>query len=297
MIPKTEVFVTLTSGFQRRARFQPNLFHRETPEEASRRKSDPKLASLVNAVAVPSSTEHGETTGPRRRPGFGTRWGIAVQRLSSQEQYRIRGSGRRVPSDPKALSPEGKTHSATSSTASGKLEPLPAMEEVWFAGCHSDVGGGAVEDAVRYSLGDISLRWMVKQVILSQCGIRFDATALRRADIDVSTIVLGGPAQQTVEQIWRRKSEIDALAISPVSPSTPSGEGGSGEDMIQKGKGKDVLAQVWPQEQDVLTDTHDELKAQPMWWFLELMPMKFTWQEPDGTWKTKWGYVPTKATP
>ena len=28
------------------------------------------------------------------------------------------------------------------------------MEEVWFAGCHSDVGGGAVEDAVRYLLAD-----------------------------------------------------------------------------------------------------------------------------------------------
>jgi len=283
------VCISLTWGFQRRARFQPNLFHHETPEDAAKPKNDPKRASLVNAVSGPHSPEPSETTNSRRRPGFGTRWGIAVQRLSSQEQHRVRGVGRRTPSNPKPLGSERKAPSTASSTPPRKSEPLPAMQEVWFAGCHSDVGGGAVEDAVRYSLGDISLRWMVKQVILSQCGIKFDTIALRRADIDVSTIFLTGPEQQTVEQLWRRKSEAEAVTISS-TPLTPSGEGDSGEDMIQKGKEKGAEAQVWPQEQDVLTDTHDQLKSQQMWWALELMPMKFTWQEADGTWKSKWGY-------
>ena len=172
--------------------------------------------------------------------------------------------GRRTPSNPKPLGSDRKEPSTASSTASRKSEPLPAVQEVWFAGCHSDVGGGAVEDAVRYSLGDISLRWMVKQVILSQCGIRFDAAALRRADIDVSTIVLAVPAQQTVEQLWRRKSEVEDITISS-GPLTPSAEGHSGEDMIPQGKEKEAEAQVWPQEQDVLTDIHDQLKSQPMW--------------------------------
>jgi len=292
LVITVRLYVFLTWGFQRRARFQPNMFHRETPEDAAKRKKDPKMTSLVNEVTAPHSPEPSEATKPRKRPGLGTRWGIAVQRLSSQEQYRIRGVGRRTPSNPKPLGSDGKEPSTASSTASRRSEPLPAMQEVWFAGCHSDVGGGAVEDAVRYSLGDISLRWMVKQVILSQCGIRFDAVALRRADIDVSTIAFADPAQRTVEQLWRRKSEAATISSGPL---TPSAEGHSGEDMIPIRKEKEAEAQVWPQEQDVLTDTHDQLKAQPMWWILELMPMKFTWQEADGTWKSKWGYAHTNT--
>jgi len=288
------VYVSLTRGFQRRARFQPNLFHHETPEDAAKRKNDPKIASLVNAITSPHSPEPSETTKPRRRPGFGTRWSIVVQRHSSHGQHQIRGVGSKVPSNLKALNPEREGPSMTPSTPPWRPEPLPAVQEVWFAGCHSDVGGAGVKDTVRYSLGDISLRWMVKQVILSQCGIRFDAAALRRADIDVSTIVLAAPAQQTVEQLWRRKSEAEAVTISSGSLAPPEGDGG-GEDMIRKGKGKDVEEQVWPQEEDVLTDTHDKLKSQPWWWFLELMPMKFTRQEADGKWKSKWGYALTNT--
>jgi len=193
-----------------------------------------------------------------------------------------------VPSNPGALSPEKKEPSGTSSRASRTSEPLPAVEEVWFVGCHSDVGGGAVEDTVRYSLADISLRWMLKQVILSQCGIKFDATALRRADIDVSTIIPLGPTQPTVEQVWRKKSGVEAGVSSPTSPGS-SGEDGSMEYTIRKGEEKDVEAQAWPREQDGLTDIHDQLKSQPMWWPLELMPMKFIWQEANGRWKSKWG--------
>lgn len=71
--------------------------------------------------------------------------------------------------------------------------------EVWFAGCHSgqlfpktytlsthkalDVGGGSVAEGVPNSLGNISLRWMVHEVMKSQCGILFDDLALKRASI------------------------------------------------------------------------------------------------------------------
>ena len=278
------VFICLTLDSQHRARFQPNMFHHETPSDATKNKGDPKLANSMNAITSPPNPEPGDKPSSRRRPGFGTRWSIAVQRLSSREQH-----SHRVPSDPKTLTSEGKASSATSSTVLGRSEHIPATQEVWFAGCHSDVGGGAVEDAVRYSLGDISLRWMVKQVIISQCGIRFDATALRRADIDVSNIVVDGHTQTIAEKIWRKEPE-PAHGVSP-TPPTSHGEGGSGEDMIQKGEGKNVEAQPWPQDQDVLTDIHDQLKIQRSWWLLETMPMKYVWQEPDGTWKSKWGYA------
>lgn len=46
-----------------------------------------------------------------------------------------------------------------------------------------DVGGGAVSNTTDHSLADISLRWMVRQVVLSQCGITFDSAALLRANM------------------------------------------------------------------------------------------------------------------
>ncbi|KAF9644334.1 hypothetical protein BDM02DRAFT_3213730 [Thelephora ganbajun] len=263
------VFRHALSLDEHRARFQPNLFHRETPKQAAKRKKgESKPTNPVNATTSPNS-EDDERTKPRSRPKFGfTRWGITVQRLSSEEQHRVPGVDRGVPSSPKALSPERRVLSGTSSEVLTTSEPLPAVQEVWFVGCHADVGGSAVEDTVRYSLADISLRWMVKQVILSQCGIRFDAAALKRADIDVATIALAG-------------------AVLPTSPSS-SGGNGSGGYITRKGKERDVEEQNWPREEDVLADIHDELKIHPLWWILEIVPMKFKWQEADGTWKSEW---------
>ena len=48
--------------------------------------------------------------------------------------------------------------------------PGQDIEEIWFAGSHSDVGGGNVGT----SLPDISLAWMVKQAM--QAGIEFGET-------------------------------------------------------------------------------------------------------------------------
>jgi len=124
---------------------------------------------------------------------------------------------------------------------------------------------------------------MVKQVIISQCGVRFDETALSRADIDVSPIALAGPTQP-----WGRKPDASAVA-APSTPPTPPGENGSGEDVIPGGKGKGVEPLIGPEGQDMLTDIHDQLKLKPVWWLLEFLPMKFTWQEADGSWKSKWG--------
>jgi hypothetical protein len=72
------------------------------------------------------------------------------------------------------------------------------VKEVWFAGVHTgkcilvyhvyicsnlaflDVGGGSTLDSDPQSLANISLRWMVREVIKAQCGILFDNGALAR---------------------------------------------------------------------------------------------------------------------
>ena len=127
---------------------------------------------------------------------------------------------------------------------------------------------------------------MIKQVILSQTGIRFDSEALRGADIDVSTVVLPVPTQPNVE------SEVGfGPALPPLlaSPSLPKDDGG--EYTVRKGNVKGVEEQTWRREQDVRTDIHDDLKTQALWWLLEILPTTFQWQKADGTWKSKWGYA------
>lgn len=172
----------------------------------------------------------------------------------------------------KPVDPEGEGPSS---------EAIPPVEEVWFVGCHSDVGGGAVEDTVSYSLADITLKWMVKQVVLARCGIRFDITALRNAGIDASTIALITPAGPIVEMESEPETEF--------SPPTPPGGGGGGEYTIQRRRNKGIKVQAQTQQEDASASIHDELRMHPIWWILEFLPIKFTWQGPDRRWRSRWG--------
>ncbi|KAJ7250017.1 hypothetical protein B0H12DRAFT_684586 [Mycena haematopus] len=69
----------------------------------------------------------------------------------------------------------------------------PDTLEVWFSGCHTDIGGGAVANSVTRSLSDITLRWMVRQIMASTCGIQFDPAALRAAGNPASA----APSEET----------------------------------------------------------------------------------------------------
>ena len=137
--------------------------------------------------------------------------------------------------------------------------------------------GGSVTDDCRYSLAGISLRWMVKQVVLSQCGILFDHAALRRADIDISTIVFTDSHQPTVSDLWKNKSSTSESPTAESSHEEADGQSDHG------------AAELWPVDQDVVTDCHDELKLKKVWWMLEALPTKYAWQEASGKWDAKWG--------
>ena len=50
----------------------------------------------------------------------------------------------------------------------GSINPDQSVEQVWFSGVHSDVGGGYVESG----LSDIALKWMIQKSI--HCGLEFD---------------------------------------------------------------------------------------------------------------------------
>ncbi|KLO20100.1 hypothetical protein SCHPADRAFT_817269 [Schizopora paradoxa] len=66
---------------------------------------------------------------------------------------------------------------------------IPPVLEVWFAGCHCDVGGGSVRNGTRHSLARIPLRWMIRQTFLANTGIIFDKELLKDVvGIDADTL-------------------------------------------------------------------------------------------------------------
>ncbi|KAL0567603.1 hypothetical protein V5O48_014390 [Marasmius crinis-equi] len=129
--------------------------------------------------------------------------------------------------------------------------PTTDVLEVWFAGCHSDVGGGAVPNDTPQSLSDITLRWMVRQVIESQCGILFKDDSLAKLSIpfvEVPTNKGGGVVLDNDDQ--------------------------SQEDKL-----------------DATMPLHDQLKLKGgnvLWWILEVIPFHYSWQDAKGVWHTTW---------
>ncbi|CAE6471728.1 unnamed protein product [Rhizoctonia solani] len=85
------------------------------------------------------------------------------------------------------------------------------VEEVWFAGAHTDVGGGSVKNGERYSLARISLRWMIRQCFKCDTGIMFHSNLFEDVGLSPETLwpeVLPRPEPITsVSQI--PKSSVD----------------------------------------------------------------------------------------
>lgn len=123
--------------------------------------------------------------------------------------------------------------------------------EVWFAGCHGglshfttisfallniflDVGGGSVSNETSASLSNISLRWMVHEVISSGCGILFDAEALKHVKIEDNP-------KASSEEV-----EMDT--------------------------------------RDALEPKHSAFRRRPLWWLLEILPLRYSYQGSDGIW-------------
>ncbi|KAJ7483420.1 hypothetical protein FB451DRAFT_1393527 [Mycena latifolia] len=155
--------------------------------------------------------------------------------------------------------------------------------EVWFAGCHCDVGGGSVGNDTRHSLARIPLRWMIRECFKAGTGMIFDTQRLKTLGLDPTTLypaVVGRAPAPNVKNArieppprasWLRK------VFSRDRPPTPSPEL------------EDPEASVEDQEdlQDALSPMYDQLKLKPLWWILEILPMSFRSQELDDRWVTK----------
>jgi hypothetical protein len=108
-------------------------------------------------------------------------------------------------------------------------------------------------DTAEYSLSNISLRWMIEQIALTECEILFDYDAFDR---------------------WHIPHAVGQHTYS--SPAK-----GAGSPTSENGFSGDI------DKEDAVQKITDELRRKPLWWILEIFPMPYKYQNKK-KWVTTW---------
>lgn len=154
--------------------------------------------------------------------------------------------------------------------------------EVWFAGDHADVGGGAVANSVRHKAAQIPLRWMIRQAFECNTGIIFNTTVLAELGLDVHTL---WPAYRrlSIPNKGPPPSYLDKYSqgLPPRhvrrSKLVPIEKHENGEQLYRLQSRTD---EDWTPEQiedffDSMAPLHDQLVLSPNWWILEYIPVEY----------------------
>jgi hypothetical protein len=237
---------------ERRAKFRPNFYHR--PEDST----DPKQPASKSFFGLRRRTN----TYKKNPDGPSIDDFISLSKKAQKimSKQRLNDSG-------KALGAGDGPSGPSDEDEDMEDEPvITDVKEVWFAGCHSDVGGGADSNDTKYSLSHITLRWMVREVMNSSCGIMFDEAQLLRWNI---------PLQMT----------------PPPSPLPPSSPLPSPSSPLRKTGPKSPARQVPDTSaQDALAPLDDQLKKNILWWILELFPLHYSWQDAKNVWHREYTF-------
>jgi uncharacterized protein (DUF2235 family) len=179
----------------------------------------------------------------------------------------------------------------------------PALEtdvlEVWFAGCHADVGGGAMPNSTRHKLAQIPLRWMIRQCFAANTGIIFKTRKLAEFGLDVHRLwpsyeALSPPSHGPPPSFLDKfesglpSREGRGLSLRPVSP-VPTATDNASENKASatsKHRSEKLYAwhgpghQNWTPEQvedfyDAMAPINDQLIQAPKWWILEAWPVQY----------------------
>jgi len=183
------------------------------------------------------------------------------------------------------------------------------VEEVWFSGCHADIGGGSHHSRLKSSLSFIPLRWMIKEAIISGTGILFKKDCLKSLNFDFEELV---SELDRVGLDVQRTGLDPALLESPVvqpmpSPSTPEGllspifsptsqnsfpfmPFAIPKTIPLPDQGQTRLNGTVQQVMDIgdaISKVYDQLSEAKHWWILEYIPTLTMYQEPNGDWTRK----------
>ncbi|KDQ62719.1 hypothetical protein JAAARDRAFT_171302 [Jaapia argillacea MUCL 33604] len=264
---------------EHRTKFQPNLYHRPSPNEQAAR-LDPEYDSPVSSTTS-MATHIEKATKPKGLGGFFSR--LSKKRRASQNGIKKKDiqdqdieAQRSTPQNKEGPLSQVSSPSAGEASVFGDTMPGGTdILEVWFAGVHGDVGGGSVADGTPHSLADITLRWMIREIQASQCGVLFDASALKRLNIPEFGVRVPMEPSTSSEPQQLQLGVTDKNEVKLNNPaSTVASDDKDGE-----------LNKV-----DALEPMHDELglKGNWAWWLLEIIPTNYTWQDAKGVWHKTW---------
>ncbi|RDX42985.1 hypothetical protein OH76DRAFT_1546730 [Lentinus brumalis] len=197
------------------------------------------------------------------------------------------------------------------------------VKEVWFAGCHCDVGGGSVVDEEKHSLARIPLRWMIRECFRTNTGIRFHSELLKGIGLDPDTLyphakegIAYGPGLAHAPQIpplhpsprisldpptppERTQTDVEKRALQAMTPPqmhTRHISTSTARTLIGTHTGAPKFHTDPPESEmhveeeeeearDALCPIYDQLAKQPCWWILELLPIEQRKQLPNNKWK------------
>jgi uncharacterized protein (DUF2235 family) len=175
--------------------------------------------------------------------------------------------------------------------------------EVWFAGCHADVGGGAVVNEERHMLSRIPLRWMIRQCFVCNTGILFDTADLAEIGLDVPTLwpvyikpkrPVVGPSPTIMESYesgvlppLRKRST--ALGVDKASEKQKKIQERFEKKEAEKRRLQvdlDLLPEQVEDHFDAMAPINDQLVQAKGWWVLEAWPVKVRIQKKNtDTWE------------
>lgn len=154
--------------------------------------------------------------------------------------------------------------------------------EVWFAGAHADVGGGAVPNDERHKLAQIPLRWMIRQAFECNTGIIFKTAVLAEYGLDVHTLWpkykgLSAPAHGPPPSFMEKYEKGLPPRSVRRSKLIPIDKHEKGEQFYHL---KNHTDEDWTPEQvedfyDAMSPLNDQLVQAPNWWVLELLPVQY----------------------
>ncbi|KAJ7584625.1 hypothetical protein C8J56DRAFT_951454 [Mycena floridula] len=153
--------------------------------------------------------------------------------------------------------------------------------EVWFAGCHCDIGGGSVDNDVPNTLANIPLRWMIRECFKTNTGIMFESEGLRQIGLNP-------------EALWPKV--LPPARIENIPP--PAKPSNTHRELSLPNFGaadSSTVVKVRPTEEelelkDALSPIYDQLKLKWFWWLLELLPIKQHYQKGDNSWANYFGW-------
>ncbi|KAI0756457.1 hypothetical protein C8Q80DRAFT_1264510 [Daedaleopsis nitida] len=201
---------------ERRVRFQPSLYQYPTPDSKGMRTSREKKSKLGIISFI------------SRLFGFG----LSAEDLEEREQWHNQ-----------MLHEEHPQY----------WYPPTKVLEVWFAGCHCDVGGGSVKNWKQHTLARIPLRWMIRECFKMETGIQFDAELLKVYGINPATLYpVVKPRPAALPAIKAQESKFAERIV----------DGGTEEEYEARDAQAELVDQLHPRNLAL------------HWWLLELLIRK-----------------------